>query len=153
MSTSPISHRESIWEYPRTPVVEPVRAHISVIHGGICIADTFRALRVVTNGHAPSYYLPPEDIRMELMQPSRRKTFCEWKGVASHYDLIVDDEVVRDAAWCFPEPARAFEPLRDYVAFYPERVDSCLIDGQLVRPEPQSSRGGWITPNLEGPFR
>lgn len=153
MRTIPVSTRESIWEYPRIPIVEPVNRHIEVIHNNSCISDTRRALRVCENGHAPSFYLPPEDVRMELLEPSGFKTFCEWKGVASYFDLVVGSEYVPDAAWVYREPSRGFEAIRDFISFYPARVDACLLDGEIASPEPRSFYGGWITSDLEGPFR
>ncbi len=145
--------RESIWEYPRTPVIRPTPRHIQVLHAHTAIADTTRSLRVCENGHPPSYYIPPEDIRMELLDPCERKTFCEWKGIATYFDVCVGDEKIAEAAWSYEDPSRGFESLRNYVAFYPSPFDACLVDGEQVRPEPRSFYGGWITSEIEGPFR
>lgn len=147
------SGRESIWEYPRTPVVQPVFRRIQVVHQRRCVADTRRARRVCEMGHAPCYYIPPEDIRLELLEPTDHKTFCEWKGIAVHFDLYVQDEVIENAAWYYPEPNRGYEAIRDYLAFYPHRLETCLVDSQQVEPESDEFYGGWITPELEGPFQ
>ncbi len=153
MRTRHVSGRESIWEYPRPPVIRPDHRRIQVIHADTRIADTSRALRVCETGHPPSFYIPPEDVRMELLDPCDRNTYCEWKGVADYFDLVVGDERIAEAAWCYPEPSRGFESIRDFIAFYPSLVDSCLVDGELARPEPRPFYGGWITSDIEGPFR
>ncbi len=153
MRTGHDSGRESIWEYPRPPIVLPAKQHIQVIHGGTSIADTHRALRVCETGHPPSIYIPPEDVRMELLEPVDRTTFCEWKGVANYFDLCVGEERVAEVAWYYREPNRGFESIQNFVAFYPGRVDECLVGGEHARPEPRPFYGGWITSDIEGPFR
>ncbi len=153
MRTHAGEHRESIWEYPRPPAIRPTHRRIQVIHSRTLIADTTRALRVCETGHPPTYYLPPEDVRMELMAPNDHRTYCEWKGIADYYDLHVADAVVEAAAWCYPDPKRGFESIRNFIAFYPARVDQCLVDGEQAQPEPRSFYGGWITSEIEGPFR
>ena len=57
------------------------------------------------------------------------------------------------AAWSYPEPAPAFRPLRDHVAFYAGLVDECTVDGEGVRPQPGGFYGGWITAEIVGPFK
>lgn len=147
------SGRESIWNYPRTPVVRPEHRRIQVIHADIRLADTTRARRICEMGHPPTYYLPPEDVRLELLEPTEDKSFSEWKGIAVHFDLHLDGQVVSRAGWHYPDPSRRFEQIRDFVAFYPHRIDACLVDDEQVVAEPRESYGGWITSELEGPFR
>lgn len=149
----PKSGRESIWEYPRTPVVQPEFRRIRVVHNHTPIADTHRARRVCEMGHPPTYYIPPEDVRLELMETTDHKSFSEWKGIAVHYDLLLDGDRIPSAGWHYPEPSRRFEDIRDFVSFYPHRVDHCLVDGEEAVPEPREMYGGWITSELEGPFR
>ena len=153
MRTRHVSGRESIWDYPHPPAVRSTRRRIQVIHANTLIADTVRALRVCERGHPPTYYVPPEDVRMELLEPGDKKTFCEWKGLAIYYDLYIDDQLVEEVAWQYPEPSRGFESIRDFVAFYADRLDRCLVDGEEVIPEPGSFYGGWITSDIEGPFQ
>lgn len=148
-----VSGRESIWEYPRTPVVQSARRRIRVIHRNTTIADTRRALRVCEKGHPPSYYLPPEDVRMRFLEPARRKTFCEWKGIAIYFDLRIRGERLAEAAWSYPRPRRGLEPIRDFIAFYAAPFDDCLVGGEKAHPEPREFYGGWITSDIEGPFR
>ena len=144
---------ESVWDYPRPPRVEPSTRRVRVEAGGVVIAETARALRVLETSHPPVYYIPPEDVRREYLRPSRRTTWCEFKGQASYFDLAVGETTVRDAAWYYPAPARGYEELRDHIAFYPGRVDAAYVDDERVRPQEGDFYGGWITSEIEGPFK
>src|SRR5690348_14083406 len=94
--------QESVWDYPRPPRLEDSTKHIRVVCNGITIADTKRAKRILETSHPPVYYIPPEDVRMDLLTSTRRTTFCEWKGAASCYTLTVDGKMVEQAAWYYP---------------------------------------------------
>jgi uncharacterized protein (DUF427 family) len=144
---------ESVWDYPRPPRVEATSRRVRVEVGGVVIADTTRALRVLETSHPPVYYIPPEDVRSELLRSSRRHTYCEFKGQASYYDLVVGDREIHDVAWYYPEPSRGYEALRDHVAFYPDRVDAAYVDDEQVQPQAGDFYGGWITSEIEGPFK
>ncbi len=144
---------ESVWDYPRPPRVEAGTRRVRVVLDGVTIAETTRALRVLETSHPPVYYIPPEDVRSEYLRPSRRKTFCEFKGQASYYDLVVGEREVREAAWYYPEPTSRFEDIRDYVAFYPGRVDEAWLGDERVQPQEGDFYGGWITSEIEGPFK
>ena len=144
---------ESVWEYPRPPRVEPSTRRVRVVFNGVTVAETTRALRVLETSHPPVYYIPPEDVRMDHVRPSRRRTFCEFKGEARYYDLEVGGRVVEDAAWYYPRPVRAYEALRDHLAFYPGRVDACYVDDEQVQPQAGDFYGGWITSDITGPFK
>jgi len=63
-------------------------------------------------------YFPLADVRQEYVRPSDSHTTCQWKGVASYYDVVVDDKVNRDAAWYYPNPSPAAEPITGRVAFW-----------------------------------
>ena len=79
--------RENVQSYPRPPALEHVPQLITVRLGGLLVAETTRALRVLETHHAPTYYLPPEDLRVPL-RPAQGNSFCEWKGVAVYFDVI-----------------------------------------------------------------
>ena len=144
---------ESVWDYPRPPRVEPSTRRIRVVLGDVTVADTTRAFRVLETSHPPAYYVPPEDVNREYLRPSRRQTYCEFKGQASYYDLVVGEREVRDAAWYYPEPNERFAALRDHVAFYPGRVDACFVDEEQVVAQEGDFYGGWLTSDIEGPFK
>ena len=65
-----------------------------------------------------NHYFPPDSINNTYFQESDRHTTCPWKGLASYYDVVVDDQVNRSAAWYYPEPSRAAAQIRGYVAFW-----------------------------------
>jgi uncharacterized protein (DUF427 family) len=93
--------RESVWDYPRPPRVEPSDKRVRVVLGGTVIADTARAHRVLETSHPPVYYVPLDGVAPGSLEPSRgRTTFCEWKGTASYYDVIGGNgRRVERAAW------------------------------------------------------
>ena len=146
---------ESVWDYPRPPRVEPTAAHVVVEHLGRPVADTRRALRVLETSHPPTYYLPVHDVAAGVLVPARSgmATVCEFKGVARYWDLVMDETRVLDVGWTFPQPTRGYEALVDHVAFYPSRVQRCLVDDEVVLPQAGDFYGGWITSGVRGPFK
>ena len=144
---------ESVWDYPRPPRVEASPRRVRVVVNGVTLADTTRAFRVLETSHPPVYYIPPEDVRSEFLRPNRRTTWCEFKGQASYCDLVIGERTVRDVAWYYPEPAHGYEALRDHVAFYPGRVDAAYVDDEQVQAQDGDFYGGWITSEIEGPFK
>ncbi len=145
--------QESVWDYPRPPRVEPVTRELRVEHGGRVLGESRRGLRVIETSSPPVYYLPPADVELALLCASETRTFCEWKGVARYWSLCGGELAVPDLAWSYPAPDPGFESLRDYLAFSAARVDACFVDHVRVRPQPGEYYGGWITPELTGPFK
>lgn len=144
---------ESVWDYPRPPRVEASGEHVVITDAGQIIADTSQSFRVLETSHPPTYYLPPAAFVPGVLRPSDRRTWCEWKGHAAYFDLVLADRTVRAAAWTYPEPADGFESLRDHVAVYPGRVERCTVDGEVVVAQPGDFYGGWITSRVTGPFK
>jgi uncharacterized protein (DUF427 family) len=145
--------QESVWDYPRPPRLEISPKHLKIIFNGVTIADTRASYRVLETSHPPVYYLPPADIRMEYLELAQDRSFCEWKGIAGYYTVALGDKRAVNAAWYYPDPTPEFAPIRDYIAFYPARMDACYADGELVRPQPGNFYGGWITDDIVGPFK
>jgi len=145
--------QESVWDYPRPPALEPTTSRVRVEFAGSTIADTTRAYRVLETSQPPAYYLPPEDIAMELLVPSHHRTFCEWKGQAHYYNMVVDGREATDAAWSYGDPVERFAAIKDHLAFYPQRVDACFVDDERVQANEGAFYGGWITANIVGPFK
>jgi uncharacterized protein (DUF427 family) len=150
---APKPGQESVWDYPRPPRVEPSGRHVQVIFGGVVIADTRRAQRVLETSHPPVYYIPREDVRMEHLVRAQRQTYCEFKGRATYFDVRAGDRASTDAAWSYEAPSPGFEGIRDHLAFYPGRVDACTVDGERVAPQPGDFYGGWVTSDIVGPFK
>jgi uncharacterized protein (DUF427 family) len=145
---------ESVWDYPRPPRVERTSELVRVEHGDRVVAETTAAWRVLETSQPPAYYLPPDDVDLTLLSASSHHTFCEWKGTASYWDLAVPGvAVVAQAGWSYPSPTSEFEPIRDHLAFYAQRVDACWVDGERVQPNEGSFYGGWITSWVTGPFK
>ena len=149
----PAAGQESVWGYPRPPLLERVDKRLQVLFNGHTVAETQRAWRVLETSHPPVYYLPPEDIDMALLRESSGSSWCEWKGQASYYDVVAGDRVARRAAWTYHQPSVSFKPMKDHIAFYARAMDACLVDGELVRPQPGEFYGGWITSDIVGPFK
>jgi uncharacterized protein (DUF427 family) len=145
--------QESVWDYPRPPRLERTDRHLRITFGGVVIADTRAAYRVLETSHAPVYYLPPADLKTEHLSESRRTSFCEWKGQARYVDCRVGDRVAPAAGWYYPDPTEAFRDIRDHIAFYAGAMDQCTVDGEMVRPQPGGFYGGWITSDIVGPFK
>jgi uncharacterized protein (DUF427 family) len=142
--------RENVQDYPRPPALEPVALRLSVVLGGVEIAATTRGFRVLETHHAPSYYVPPDDIAAGALRPSAGRTICEWKGVARYFDVIAGSREELRAAWCYDNPTEAFAAIAGFVAFYPGQMDACRVGDLRVRPQPGGFYGGWVTPNLDG---
>ncbi len=149
----PGSGEESVWDYPRPPALRRCGERVRIELGGKTLADTRAALCVLETSHPPSYYLPPEDIEMAWLQQVPGGSFCEWKGQASYFDVIIDGSVHPRAAWTYRAPTLSFTELADHVAFYAHMMDACYVGAEKVIPQPGNFYGGWITSNLVGPFK
>jgi uncharacterized protein (DUF427 family) len=155
---APQPNQESVWDYPRPPRLEVNSKRIRIVSGGVLIVDTLKALRVVETSHPPSFYIPPQDVKLEFLKPSSHSSTCEWKGGARYHDLLINEQLRRDVAWSYPEPTRAFAAIKDHLAFYAARVelqpgDGCFVDGERVTPQAGDFYGGWITKDIVGPFK
>ena len=144
---------ESVWDYPRPPRVEPVSSHIEVTHAGVTLVSTNASVRVLETSHPPTYYLPITDFAAGILVPIDGTTFCEFKGVASYFDLVVGGQRIERAAWKYEDPSPGFESLAGRVALYASRVDECRVGDEVVIPQEGDFYGGWITKNVVGPFK
>jgi uncharacterized protein (DUF427 family) len=117
------------------------------------LADTTRAKRVVETGGPPVYYIPPEDVRLDRLERSRRVTVCEWKGPATYYSHRGPDRTVENLAWSYDRPNAGFEAIRGHLAFYAGLVDEAWVGDERAAPQPGGFYGGWITSWIVGPFK
>jgi uncharacterized protein (DUF427 family) len=145
--------QESVWDYPRPPRVEPVTERIRVVVDGVAIADTRRAVRVLETAGAPVYYMPREDVRMELLRPSTTSSVCEWKGPASYWSYEGPGRHVADVAWSYDRPNAGYESLTGRLAFYAGRVDEAWVGDERATPQPGGFYGGWVTSRIVGPVK
>ncbi len=142
-----------MWDYPRPPRVEACSKRVTVELGGIVVADTTGAFRVLETSQPPAFYLPPADVDLDHLEPSPMTTWCEWKGAASYYTVSAGGLVAADAAWTYRDPSPGYADIIDHLAFYPQRVSACFVDGERVSSGAGSFYGGWITADVVGPFK
>lgn len=152
--------QESVWDYPRPPRVEPVPERIRVFIGGVEVADSERALRVLETAGAPVYYIPRADIRMDLLERSPHSTLCEWKGDASYWTYLgdlpaneADARRIPNVAWSYESPLPGFESIAGSLAFYAQLVDEAWVGEERATPQPGRYYGGWVTSRIVGPFK
>ncbi len=147
--------QESVWDYPRPPQLVMDGREVIVKLGDSEIARTRRALRVLETASPPTFYLPLNDVRFELLVPVPGASLCEWKGEARYWSVVagLDANQQLDAvAWSYAAPLPDFAMLRGHVAFYPQQL-ACTVDGVPVRPQPGRFYAGWVTPEVVGPFK
>ncbi|MEB3322648.1 MAG: DUF427 domain-containing protein [Synechococcaceae cyanobacterium] len=150
--------RERVRDYPRPPALVPCTRHVRVEALGRVLADSHRSLRVLETFHPPTFYLPPEAVDRTLLEPAGGGSLCEWKGRARYFDVVAErggagERRLRRAVWQYPHPTPAYAALAGWFAVYPARMDGCWVDGERVRPQPGGFYGGWITADVEGPFK
>jgi uncharacterized protein (DUF427 family) len=145
--------QESVWDYPRPPVVEAVDLPVRVEAGGATLATSRRAVRVLETASAPAIYLPMADVVMQRLHRSSRGGVCEWKGPWVFWTLRAGERVMPRAAWSYPDPWPGYEELADRLAFYPAAMDACWLGDQRVEPQPGRFYGGWVTPQIVGPMK
>jgi uncharacterized protein (DUF427 family) len=150
---APEAGQESVWDYPRPPRIEADTRRVEVLVAGITLADTKRCFRVLETGSPPTFYLSPQDVRTEYLRPCASSSVCEWKGQASYWSIYVDATLIMEcAAWSYPTPYKGFEPIAGYLSFYPAKVE-CYVMGDRVMAQPGDFYGGWVTPEVIGPFK
>jgi len=144
--------QESVWDYPRPPLVEPVARRVSVLLGGLKLADTQRALAVLETASAPGVYIPREDIRMSRLRSTSARRLCGWKGEAEYFDVLGAHDVISRAAWSYANPLPGFDQIAGHISFYPGKVE-CYVEAERVRPQPGGFYGGWVTSDIAGPVK
>lgn len=149
----PKAGQESVWDYPRPPKLEQTNKRLKIVFGGEIIAETTKAFRVLETSHPPVYYFPPSDVRMEFLTENSNSSFCEWKGRAGYYAMAVGGKRIVNAAWFYADPTESFAEIKNYIAFYPSKMDACYVDGELVNAQEGDFYGGWITGDIVGPFK
>ena len=145
--------QESVWDYPRPPRLEASSRRLRVEFGGEIIAETESAFRILETSHPPVYYFQPDDVVKRFLFRGSGRSFCEFKGRASYWDVRVGDREAVNAAWSYPRPAKAYEALAGMIAFYAGKMDACFVDGERVQAQPGAFYGGWITSHVVGPFK
>lgn len=144
--------QESVWDYPRPPVLREDRRHVLVKHQDSVIADSTRTVRILETASPPNFYIPPEDVDAGLLSPAAGSSFCEWKGEAHYISLAAPSAEVAHVGWFYPQPHRDFVSIAGYFSFYPAKIE-CYVDDERVRPQPGGFYGGWLTDEIIGPIK
>ncbi|HEX8969129.1 MAG TPA: DUF427 domain-containing protein [Chloroflexota bacterium] len=125
---------EQVFKHPRDPyhrvdVVQSSR-HVRVDIGGQTLADSRRPRLLFETSLPTRYYLPVEDVRMDLLEPTQTSSVCPYKGTASYWRLRGDPSG-RDVAWSYQDPIPECPKIRGLIAFFNERVDGLYVDDEL----------------------
>ena len=144
--------QESVWDYPRPPRLEASSKTVRVFLQAELIASSNRAYRVLETSHPPTWYLPPEDIKLEFFTRSAQSSFCEWKGAATYWSVKTLSSFAEDAAWSYESPNKKFFSIKGYLSFYANHYE-CYVDDERVVAQPGGLYGGWITRDVVGPFK
>lgn len=150
---SSISNTENVWDYPRPPALEPVPDRIRVIIDNECVADSTASMRILETSHPPVYYLRSTDVLVDRLVRAPGGSICEWKGRASYWTYQTPKRTIESLAWSYPSITGRYAAIEGYLAFYPSKVDECWIGETRAAPQEGDFYGGWITPNLKGPFK
>ena len=142
---------ESVWDYPRPPRVQSDARLVRVVHQGATVAESRRSVRILETASPPTFYIPPAHVDWSLLTAVDGGSYCEWKGAARYWGLAAAPAGL-PVGWTYPRPRPAFEKLKDFICFYPGRVE-CRVAGERVRPQPGRFYGGWITDDITGPFK
>jgi uncharacterized protein (DUF427 family) len=103
--------------------------HVQVLIAGETVADTRAPVLLFETTLPPRYYIPPQDVRMDLLEPSNLTTICPYKGVATYHHANIGDRSVKNVVWSYQDPIPECPKIRGLLAFYNERVD-LLVDGE-----------------------
>lgn len=136
---------EEVFVHPRDPYkrVDAVASSrpVRVVVDGEAVAETARALFLFETGLPTRYYIPREDVRMDLLRPTGSSTRCPYKGVARYWSAVTGGAVHEDIAWSYEDPVPECPRIRGLVCFYNEHVDAILVDGvETGRPVTRWSR-------------
>ena len=138
---TPATGQESVWDYPRPPKLVADHRRIVVQGGDLLIADSGENYRILETAGPPTFYIPRQNVRVELMKPLPGTSICEWKGAAQYWTL--------ETSTAAQAP---YDTISGCFSFYPGRIE-CFVDGERVRPQPGYFYGGWITDEVVGPWK
>jgi uncharacterized protein (DUF427 family) len=134
---------ERVLGHPRDPYhrvdTRESSRHVRVVLDGQTLADSRRPRLVFETGHPTRYYLPPEDVWMDLLTPSETRTLCAYKGEGSYWSANVGDKVREDVAWSYPDPLPDNPQIRGLVCFFNERAEIYVDGEELEHPTTQWS--------------
>src|SRR5258708_18270174 len=131
MNSTPSEGKEIKIPGPDHPItISSVEGKIRVTVAGTIVAESLRALRLEEKGYPPVYYLPRDDADMSLLLRTEQYTYCPYKGDCSYYSIPVAGSISENAVWTYERPHEAVASIREYLAFYPSRVDGIELFSQ-----------------------
>ena len=144
--------QESVWDYPRPPKVDPDSRKVVVKCGSVIVAESTGSIRILETSSPPVFYIPEKDIDMSKLREGTGSSLCEWKGPAKYWTVFTDEAVLENVGWSYPEPFPGYEQIKDFISFYPARLE-CYVGDERVMPQPGGFYGGWVTSEIRGPFK
>lgn len=117
--------------------IEPCPRRVRVEFNGQVIADSTHVRVLLESNHVPVYYFPQDDVRQDLLVPSARTTFCPFKGEASYRSISVGDDEISDAVWCYETPFDEASPIKNYLAFYWNKIDHWYEEDEEIFVHPR----------------
>ena len=109
---------------PDHPItITPNAKRVRVSFGGQVVADTTHALTLQEASYPAVLYIPRADAKMDLLKKTDHATYCPYKGDASYFSIAADGKTAENAVWSYERPFPAMTEIKDYLAFYPNRVD------------------------------
>jgi uncharacterized protein (DUF427 family) len=110
---------------PDHPIsIEPNPKRVVIRLGARTLADSTQALTLREANYPPVQYIPRADVDMSVLSRTAHSTHCPYKGDASYYSIVADGRESQNAVWTYETPFPAMREIREYLAFYPNRVDS-----------------------------
>jgi uncharacterized protein (DUF427 family) len=131
---------EEVFVHPRDPYtrVDTVHSsrHVKVEIEGTVVAETRRPVLLYETGLPTRYYIPKQDVRMDLLEPTSTVTMCPYKGSARYWSVRIGDRTFKDIVWGYPTPIPEIPKIENLLSFYNEKLD-IYVDGKLL-PRPKS---------------
>jgi len=124
---------EEVFVHPRDPYhrvdTMPSSRHVRVMIDGVTVAETTRPFLLFETGLPTRYYIPPEDVRMDLLEATGSHTQCPYKGTASYWSANINGQIYKDIVWSYPDPIPESPKIAGLLSFYNEKVD-IYVDGE-----------------------
>ena len=117
--------------YHRVDVVDSRRA-VWVVAGGEDLATSTATRVLFETGLPVRYYIPRNDVRMDVMEPSDTRTQCPYKGTAEYFSARLGGEILEDIVWTYPNPIAECPRIANYTCFFNERVEDIYVDGTAI---------------------
>jgi uncharacterized protein (DUF427 family) len=127
---------ERVFAHARDPYkrvdILPSSRHVRIVLGGVTIADTQQPQLLLETGLPIRYYIPEQDVRTELLEPTETTTRCPYKGQATYWSARIGERVFKDIVWSYRDPLPACSPIAQFLCFFNERVDAIYVDDEVI---------------------